>query len=287
MNDQVTKISVPVENPEPAPFLLPTAYLGLLNKFTAASTNDARYYLHGVCVEFDGEYVNMIATDGHKLTVIRITNNPELDTEDWGENPSQAPESLEQYIIPGDKIRQYWGSYSSKAAKECIAVSPIAGSDKGEARLQVADTAVVPIDGHYPNWRRVVFADRTGATNATDWLGEAIKDSAGAIDSELIPCKRGGLMSVRRELLAKQSVGLNSDYMAKVMTQHHKLRAVTMYRAGRNPTVSVTMHTPNEPVFIVSSGVEKMGVHDHPTGENIGEWALKYTATSLVMPVRL
>jgi DNA polymerase-3 subunit beta len=129
-----------------------------------AAKHDVRYYLNGVCVDAraNGDVV-LVATDGHRLLAypVAVDNIEAL-----------APG---EYIIPREALE------AVKPAKAGRIVLPIhidivtapdtpdpervGVTIKGKTTITVtgATSAVTaPIDGQYPNWRRIVPASTSG-----------------------------------------------------------------------------------------------------------------------------
>jgi DNA polymerase-3 subunit beta len=129
-----------------------------------AAKHDVRYYLNGVCVDARANgYVVLVATDGHRLLAypVAVDNIEAL-----------APG---EYIIPREALE------AVKPAKAGRIVLPIhidivtapdtpdpervGVTIKGKTTITVtgATSAVTaPIDGQYPNWRRIVPASTSG-----------------------------------------------------------------------------------------------------------------------------
>jgi DNA polymerase-3 subunit beta len=107
-----------------------------------ASKEETRYYLNGVCVEFEPRRATYAATDGHRLIVYR----DDLDANE------PANELLGAFIIPTAHCKPF------KLGKEDNGTAKIFG--EVGTRLTIAHTFVDvtfnPIDGTFPDWRKVV-----------------------------------------------------------------------------------------------------------------------------------
>lgn len=103
---------------------VPTAILKAA--LVCVSTEQARYYLCGVYVDPKGF---LVSTDGHRLFCGKIA----LD-------PGQAP--FDGWIIPSDAIKRALTGYKA----DTITIAP----DRVGAIL------CAPVDGSYPDWRRVM-----------------------------------------------------------------------------------------------------------------------------------
>ena len=112
----------------------------------AISKDETRYYLNGVCLEFCGEHAVFVATDGHRLAAFKVP----------GPNP-ETPPPVSAIIIPRDIIEKI--KISAKAGDAPLAeLEPATG---GEWIIRFDGTAVLfrPLDGTFPNWRRVLPSD--------------------------------------------------------------------------------------------------------------------------------
>jgi len=98
-----------------------------------ASTEQARYYLNGVYVDPKGF---LVSTDGHRLFCGKI------DVADV------AP--FDGWIIPRDAVKRALTGFKA----DLIGISP----------AHVGDIACRSVDGSFPDWRRVVPTELSGAT---------------------------------------------------------------------------------------------------------------------------
>jgi DNA polymerase-3 subunit beta len=100
----------------------------------AVSKDQTRYYLGGVYVETDGRTVTYCATDGH----IMLANQHDCE---------QVDEPLVgKWIIPSEIC----SDKRLKKANDYVAFY------ESPTELTLADMIVKPIDGSFPDWRRVV-----------------------------------------------------------------------------------------------------------------------------------
>lgn len=108
----------------------------------AASTEETRYYLNGVKLEISRDEVIYVVTDGHRLVAHRdvLTEKAERNT------------LLGDFIIPmatckALKLKAKWdgsGTVTQDQRGLCF------------AHPQLPMHVSKPIDGHFPDWRRVV-----------------------------------------------------------------------------------------------------------------------------------
>jgi DNA polymerase-3 subunit beta len=110
---------------------VPTAVLKAA--LICASTEQARYHLNGVYVDPKGF---LVSTDGHRAFVgkIDLTDVPAFDG----------------WIICRDVLKRALTGYKA----DTITIAPD----------RVGNSLCQPIDGTYPDWRRVVPSDLTGVT---------------------------------------------------------------------------------------------------------------------------
>lgn len=104
-----------------------------IDKF--ASREATRYYLNGVFVHTEGEWVYAVATDGHRMVVHRF---PNVDAVDWS------------FIIPSS----YLGTVKFGAREDGVSDVTFDGR---QIQFQHGGTrAQVPaVDGTFPNYRHV------------------------------------------------------------------------------------------------------------------------------------
>lgn len=116
-----------------------TALSAVLN---FAASKDTRYYLNGVAVQLNNGAVRIAATDGSVLGVMK--SGLVFDT-DAGEG---------ELIIPADVVKDIVKK-AGKAA--CVSLVRLPG-DSMPARYEVIGLGLyfAPIDGKFPDWRRVL-----------------------------------------------------------------------------------------------------------------------------------
>jgi len=102
-----------------------------------ASDEQSRFYLRGVYVDPAGK---LVATDGHRMFVGTI------DLIASEHNP--APGSFDGWIICRDVLKRALAGYKLPT----ITIAPD----------RVGDIACAPVDGSYPDWRRVVPSEISG-----------------------------------------------------------------------------------------------------------------------------
>jgi DNA polymerase-3 subunit beta len=109
----------------------------------AASTEQTRYYLNGVCVEHSPNGPIFIATDGHRLIA---------STQKWLE---ENPATFAPVIVPMSLIKRV-----KVSRKFDIATMTIEHKEGGAILISIyyagATYAENAIDGTFPDWRRVI-----------------------------------------------------------------------------------------------------------------------------------
>lgn len=103
-----------------------------------ASTEETRYYLKGVCIEATPDKALGISTDGHRLLAIKLDAT-------WDDKPDHF-----SIIIPLQTIA------AIKADRRISTATLKKGADSWT--LTHVDQSILfkPIDGTYPDWRRIV-----------------------------------------------------------------------------------------------------------------------------------
>lgn len=114
----------------------------------SAGDEETRYYLKGVCVEIDSTGCTYVATDGNQLAATR---------REYAE-----PSSLVgRWIIPTDICRHFRTTRRTTNFDATLTLQ-----ECGKLALEYAGLSVsfLPIDGSFPDWRRVVPASTNGET---------------------------------------------------------------------------------------------------------------------------
>lgn len=106
-----------------------------------ASTEQTHYYLNGVFVTAYPRFTTYVATDGHRMLVHRENVD------------AKSPDNtlLGSWILPSDAIAKL-------KAKKHSAQAILSEGMSGALLLKCADgseTLVRPVDGSFPDWRRV------------------------------------------------------------------------------------------------------------------------------------
>jgi DNA polymerase-3 subunit beta len=111
-----------------------------------STSKDIRYYLNGVSIEATAQQTIVIGTDGHRLAAIAETHS----------EANHIGGDFINVIIPADSVAMILKlSGAKRGADDPILISR---DDGGAWRLETsrgADLSFVPIDGQFPDWRRV------------------------------------------------------------------------------------------------------------------------------------
>lgn len=132
-----------------AEITVPASYLAVLKLF--AADRDIRMCLNGILVEPCGSYTLLVATDGHRLGVFRVSSR------------LSAP----PVILPIEMLRH--------VKHHGDAVLCVANDRKLEVRYEGAVFNGLAIEATYPDWRRVLpetAASGKGAQYNTDYLND-------------------------------------------------------------------------------------------------------------------
>lgn len=110
-----------------------------------ASKDETRYYLTGVLLEIDERSTTYVATDGHTMIVYR------------DEREHDAPDNLllGKYIIPTAHCKAH------KPKKDDDAHAKIFGKGRLTIAYEMVDVTFMPIDGTFPEWRKVLPKEPT------------------------------------------------------------------------------------------------------------------------------
>jgi DNA polymerase-3 subunit beta len=100
-----------------------------------ASSEESRYYLRGVHLATSG---HLVTTDGHRMFVARLTDRPAADV-----------------IIPYSDVQAALKLAGARAQDIEVTVD-VTGSALPQVTGKIHSIAYVPVDGTFPDWRRVV-----------------------------------------------------------------------------------------------------------------------------------
>lgn len=118
----------------------------------AAGKKDTRYYLNGVLLDVRATDAVAVATDGHKLLAVPVTQD------------GDAPYTVGQFIIPRDILESLKPAF--KGAPATITIDAVA--QKVSINTGGSSVSASLIDGRYPEWRRVVPHKVSGTVSQFD-----------------------------------------------------------------------------------------------------------------------
>lgn len=113
----------------------------------AVSTEETRYYLNGINLEFTPDGVVMAATDGHRMIVLR---------QPYGEHAATAAHA--SVIVPRDLVAKL------KVKLKTLDETTLTIGDDGRLTFEHAGESYggARVDGAFPDYRRVVPQDLDG-----------------------------------------------------------------------------------------------------------------------------
>ena len=134
-------------------FVIHRNALKAVSRFQAVK--DIRYYLNGTFIEWNAMQTRMVATDGHTL----IVHRSDARDENQGEGSVIIPDTMVKTMLS-------WKP-ENKWAKDQPIVCVI---DNGEIRAQWGNNVAIrkPIDGTFPDYRRVIPQTCTGLASFFD-----------------------------------------------------------------------------------------------------------------------
>lgn len=113
----------------------------------AVSTEETRYYLNGINLEFTPDGVVMAATDGHRMIVLR---------QPYGEHAATAAHA--SVIVPRDLVAKL------KVRNKVVEETDLTIADDGRLTFEHAGEMFggSRVDGTFPDYRRVMPTDLDG-----------------------------------------------------------------------------------------------------------------------------
>ena len=134
----------------------------------AVSWKDARYYLAGVHAAVDRQWLELTATDGHRLHHSRLEADQVVGESRHGERAVILPRRLVDML----------GEAAGETVLQLYPQGVVATGELGRITSRV-------IDGTYPDWRRIVPGDRgCGLRVEASELAAAVKRVKGFADGD-------------------------------------------------------------------------------------------------------
>jgi len=184
----------------------------------AVSTEETRYYLNGINLEFTPDGVVMAATDGHRMIVLR---------QPYGEHAATGAHA--SVIVPRDLVAKL------KVKLRTLDETTLTIADDGKLTFEHAGEMFggARVDGTFPNYRQVMPKDLNGV--AAQYNPQYLADFAKArVELGAEPTKKGGASPV---------VHYNGDSPAVVDFAHGTgFQAIGVLMPIRDRTVA-TYHT--------------------------------------------
>ena len=121
---------------------------GLRATLFASSGDEAKQLLTGVHLGLDADGLECAATDGHRLSVLRLQNGAESS------EASAAPHDQLDVTVPARSLRELERLLSSRGAADPVSLF----CDRGQVVFQWADQVLTSrsLDGTYPNYRQLI-----------------------------------------------------------------------------------------------------------------------------------
>jgi len=148
----------------------------------AVSTEETRYYLNGINLEFTPDGVVMAATDGHRMIVLR---------QPYGEHAATAAHA--SVIVPRDLVAKL------KIKLKTLDTTDLTIADDGRLTFEHAGESFggSRIDGTFPDYRRIV--PQNVSNEAAQYNPAYLADFAKArVELGAEPTKKGGASPVVR-----------------------------------------------------------------------------------------
>ena len=156
-----------------------------------AAVRDARYYLNGALFEFkhgDAPHINIVSTDGRRLSAFRepLEYIAEAQTADYG------------FIIPLDVLKQ---AARAKTHSVVLESTP-------DGRYMLNNVVFAPIDGKFPDYRRVIPTTFTGET--AQYQPEYLVDAKNAL-RDFYQIKSKGWLGTKLEQSGNNAGAVHCD----------------------------------------------------------------------------
>lgn len=174
----------------------------------ASSTEETRFYLGGVLIQCRADRVTYVATDGHRMMVVRhdLDLKPRTQAGVGVGAPDEPNTLLGDFIIPTAVCRTFKpGKGKHKAGAFDYAKLTQNGV---ELRLESCNGVQVfkPVDGQFSDWSRVVPLELSGLTDFSKKEGKVSGvDFNPAYVSDFV--KAGEIMDIGKPMLAFNSCG--------------------------------------------------------------------------------
>jgi DNA polymerase-3 subunit beta len=150
----------------------------------AMANNDIRYYLNSICIEHNGLQTRIIATDGHRLHIVRV------------EHPDGEHCAPVQYLLPDTMVKTIIKCKAPRHDKRKEAVLVFSDGKVSVTLPDGTESIAKLIDGRFPDYSRVIPQAVSGeyACINQDYVTDALQGYRDYMESKncYIALKHGG-----------------------------------------------------------------------------------------------
>jgi len=150
----------------------------------AMAGNDIRYYLNSVCIEHNGIETRIIATDGHRLHIVRV-NHPD------GEHCAPV-----QYLLPDTLVKTIIKCKAPRHDKRKEVVLTFSDGKVSATIPDGTETVAKLVDGKFPDYSRVIPQSVSGEYSCInqDFVTDALQGYRDYMESKKLymALKHGG-----------------------------------------------------------------------------------------------
>ena len=199
----------------------------------AMSTEEAKYYLNGVYLHHSGGNILTVATDGHRLARVSISDDAEFPG----------------VIVPRKTVAELRKTLSIGAVSVSVSESKI--------RIDMGDTVITSkvVDGTFPDYERIipsgyansVTVDAKDLARAADRVAAMVEDRSKVvkvtIEGDALSMAAQGAMGSAEDAIDAAIVGdgvmfgINSTYLRDTLSQAEGGDVVIEYGTGQQPVL--------------------------------------------------
>ena len=141
------------------------------NTAFAASTEEVRYVLNGIYFNFVEDYLEVVATDGKKLSITKLQDISGQVINNESEAESTEPPKLESFLLPLNASHEIKKAFLNSESVQIVIT---------KNRLLLTDGQITLVcrllEADYPNYKQIFSQDQTGyATLDTKDLLDSIR----------------------------------------------------------------------------------------------------------------
>jgi DNA polymerase-3 subunit beta len=129
---------------------------GIQGTAFAASADESKQVLMGVRIEVDGKEVEFVATDGHRLALVRATNTTEPETKDTSENLEKKTVLVpaKTLLLVEQLVKNSLKSSGGDEERQTVRLS----FEGGQLTFQFGNYKIITrnIEGGYPNIHELI-----------------------------------------------------------------------------------------------------------------------------------